>query len=57
MEHLGGCGPGARSYRATAREWGVSETAVRVAVHRLRRRLAGLLAEAAAAPVCLASRS
>jgi RNA polymerase sigma-70 factor (ECF subfamily) len=54
MEHLGGGGPGARSYRTTAREWGVSESAVRVAVHRLRRRLAGLLAEGAAAPRCLA---
>jgi RNA polymerase sigma-70 factor (ECF subfamily) len=42
MEHLDGR-PEARSYRATAREWGVSESAVRVAVHRLRKRLAGLL--------------
>ena len=42
MEHLD-WRPEARSYRATAREWGVSESAVRVAVHRFRRRLAGLL--------------
>jgi DNA-directed RNA polymerase specialized sigma24 family protein len=31
------------SYRRMADEWGVRESAVRVAVHRLRRRLAGLL--------------
>ena len=42
LEHLGSR-PVPRSYRATARDWGVSEAAVRVAVHRLRRRLASLL--------------
>jgi RNA polymerase sigma-70 factor (ECF subfamily) len=35
----------ASSYAEIAREWGVGESAVRVAVHRLRRRFAALLRE------------
>ena len=34
------------SYRRMADEWGVGESAVRVVVHRLRRRLARLLRHA-----------
>jgi DNA-directed RNA polymerase specialized sigma24 family protein len=37
----------ARGYAALAAEWGVGESAVRVAVHRLRRRLAAILREGA----------
>lgn len=38
------------SYGRMAREWGVGESAARVLVHRLRRRLAALLQAAVAAP-------
>jgi hypothetical protein len=38
------------SYRRMAREWGVGESAARVMVHRLRRRLASLLRGAVAPP-------
>lgn len=38
------------SYRRMARAWGVGESAARVAVHRLRRRLAALLVSSAARP-------
>ena len=40
----------AGSYRRMAREWGVGASAVRVTVHRLRRRLAGLLRRVALRP-------
>jgi RNA polymerase sigma-70 factor (ECF subfamily) len=39
------------SYRRMAREWGVGESAARVMVHRLRRRLSSLLRSAVAPPV------
>lgn len=39
------------SYRRIAREWGVGQGAVRIAVHRFRRRLAVLLRQAALRPV------
>jgi len=47
---LGAClldEPTADTYAALAAEWGVGESAVRVAVHRLRRRLAEILREGA----------
>jgi RNA polymerase sigma-70 factor (ECF subfamily) len=43
-------GGATRGYAALAAEWSVGESAVRVAVHRLRRRLAEVLGEAAESP-------
>ena len=42
--------PDATPYRRIAAEWGTTESAVRVAVHRLRRRLRAILEEQAAPP-------